>query len=80
MNLSKRVTEDRVDRVPVGRERLFPDGVIRRRNETFDLRFALKRPAARQISDGGLSYLVKVHFDLPRMRDVDVSKSVPVRV
>ncbi len=80
VNMSKRVTENRVDRVPVGRERLFTDGVIRHRNETFNLRFELKRPAARQISDKGLSYQVSVHFDLPGMRDVEIHKSVPVRL
>lgn len=80
VNLNKRVTEDRIDRVPVGRERLFTDGVIRHRNETFDLIFELMRPTARQISDSGLSYQVKVHFDLPLMRDVEMHKSVPVRL
>lgn len=77
---SKRVTQERVDRVAIGRERLFTDGVIRHRTEVFDLRFEIKPPPVRRTTQQRVKYLVSVHFDLPRMRDVEIHKAVPVQM
>ena len=76
----QRITEERVDRVVIGRERLFTDGVIRRRTETFDLRFEVKPPPVRRTMELRAKYMVSVHFGLPRMRDVEIHKAVPVEL
>ncbi len=76
----RRVTEERVDRTIIGRERLFTDGVIRRRNEIFDLRFEIKRPSTRRTTQRDWLYQLSVHFDLPRMRDVEIHRTVPVQL
>ena len=75
---TQRVTEERVDRVAIGRERLFTDGVIRHRTETFNLSFEIKKPPAMRTMERRTKYLISIHFDLPRMRDVEIHKTVPV--
>ena len=79
-SFNKRITSEKVDRIAIGRERLFADGVIRHRTEIFDIQFEIKPPAVRRTTQKGLRYLVSVHFDLPRMRDVEVHRSVPVQL
>lgn len=77
---SKRVTAERVDRMVIGRERLFADGVIRHRTEVIDLRFEIKSPPVRRTMGQRVNYMISVHFDLPRMRDVEIHKAVPVEM
>lgn len=74
------VTEERIDRMVMGQHRLFTDGVIRRRTETFDLRFEVKKPPVTRTLERRANYFVSVHFDLPRMRDVEVHRAVPVQL
>ncbi len=80
VSTSQRITQERVDRNIIGQERLFTDGKIRHRTETFDLRFEIKPPPAQRTTQRRLSYVLSVHFDLPRMRDVEIHKSVPVQL
>lgn len=77
---NQRITQDRIDRNIIGQERLFADGVIRHRTETFNLRFDIKPPPARRTTEQRLAYLISVHFDLPRMRDVETHRAVPVQI
>lgn len=79
-NLDKRITQERIDRIVQGQERLFTDGVIRHRTEMFDLRFEVKPPAVQRTMQRQLKYMINVHFDLPRMRDVEIHKAVPVQL
>lgn len=76
----ERVTEERTDRVIIGQERLFTEGVIRHRTEIFDLQFEIKPPVLQRTTQRRLRYLVSVHFDLPRMRDVEIHRAVPVQL
>ncbi len=75
---NQRVTQQRVDRNIIGQERLFTDGVIRHRTEMFDLTFEIKPPPAVRTTQRNRSYMISVHFDLPRMRDVEIHRRVPV--
>ena len=75
---NQRVTEEKVDRITLGRERLFPDGVIRHRTEVFDLRYQVKPPPVQRTTERNFTYMISVHFDLPQMRDLEFHKSVPV--
>lgn len=77
---NQRVTRERVDRSIIGQERLFPDGVIRHRTETFNLKFEIKPPPVIRTTERRLSYVISVHFDLPRMRDIEVHRAVPVKL
>ncbi len=77
---SASITEERVDRVILCQERLFESGVIRHRTETAELRCEVKKPPVRRTAELRATYLISVHFDLPRMRDVEVHKSVPVQL
>lgn len=74
------ITEERVDRIVMCQERLFTDGVIRHRTETAELRCEIKPPPVRRTMERRATYMVSVHFDLPRMRDVEAHRSVPVQI
>ncbi len=77
---NQRITQERVDRNIIGQERLFQDGIIRHRTEIFDLSFEIKPPPVIRTTERRLSYAISVHLDLPRMRDVEIHKSVPVQL
>lgn len=74
------ITEERVDRIVLCRERLFEDGVIRHRTETAELRCVVKAPPIRRTMERRATYMINVHFDLARMRDVEVRMAVPVQI
>ncbi len=74
------ITEERVDRIVLCQERILENGTIRHRMETFDLRCEVKAPPVRRTMELRATYLVSVHLDLPRMRDVEVHRSVPVQL
>lgn len=77
---NQRITQDRVDRNIIGQKRLFADGVIRHRTEIFNLDFEIKPPPVTRTTERRHSYVISVHFDLPRMRDVEIHRSVPVQL
>ena len=74
------LTEERADRVVICREKLFESGTIRHRTETFELKCEVKAPRVRRTMERRVSYMVSVHLDLPRMRDVEQHKTVNVQV
>ncbi len=77
---SSSITEERADRVTLCQERLFAEGVIRHRTQTFELSCEVKAPPVRRTMERRASYVISVHFDLPRMRDVEVHRTVPVQI
>lgn len=77
---NRRITQDRVDRNIIGQQRLFTDGVIRHRTEMFSLDFEIKPPPAFRTTERRLSYVLSIHFDLARMRDVEIHRAVPVQL
>jgi hypothetical protein len=79
-NVDRRVSQERVDRVVLGRERLFPGGVIRHRTEVFDFEFKIEAPLVQRTLERRVTYHIDVHFDLPRMRDLQFRKAVPVTI
>ncbi len=72
--------EERADRVVLCREKMFENGVIRHRTETFELRCEVKAPQVRRTMERRASYMVIVQLDLPRMRDVEQHKTVNVQI
>ena len=77
---SSRVTEERVDRDVQGREEILLDAVLRHRTEIFQARFTIKPPPVRRTMERRATYMVVVHLDIPRMRDVEAHRTVPVKV
>lgn len=74
------ITEERVDRDVQGREEFLLNAVLRHRTEIFHARFTVKAPPVRRTMERRASYLVSVHMDIPRMRDIEVHKTVPVKL
>lgn len=77
---SASITEERVDRIILCQQRLFESGVIRHRTEVSELVCKVKKPPVRRTAELRATYLISVHFDLPRMRDVEVHRRVPVEL
>lgn len=77
---SSSITEERMDRITLCQQRLFEDGVIRHRTETVEFRCEVKAPPVRRTMERRAVYAVIVHFDLPRMNDVEARITVPVQI
>lgn len=77
---SASITEERVDRIVLCRQRPFGDGLIRHRTETLDFKCEIEAPKVQRTMERRITYAISVHFDLPHMRDVEVHRAVPVQL
>lgn len=75
-----RTIEQRVDRDVQARHVFMLDGELKHRRELFQVQFIIKKPPVRRTTESRANYMVSVHMDIPRMRDIEVHRTVPVRL